>query len=88
MMSNTYAGGEKVVFDLVAGATGALFRGAGWSKPEPIGTWSDGPKATLEIRTLEPGGSYSCRLTGHPYIALPELSESLTQKQLRRLGGS
>jgi len=38
------------VIDFTDKGNSLPYRGAGWSPPEPWGTWTDGPRATLDIR--------------------------------------
>ncbi len=78
LLQPSFPDGANAGIDFKAGGNAKPFEGPGWSSPEPIGTWTDGPEAILALTGFTPArGVLTMRAVadgfcapGHPQVGV------------------
>lgn len=80
-VDHIYVYGEKINF--ATGGDSHRFRTTGWSDPEPSGTWTDGPAASLVFRLNAAEGPLQLTAKLSPNIRPPRLDAQLVHVYVR-----
>ncbi len=81
LLQSSFPDGANAGINFKAGGNAKAFEGPGWSSPEPIGTWTDGPEAILALTGFTPAhGVLTMRMVaggfcapGHPRVGVTVL---------------
>jgi hypothetical protein len=79
---HNYQYGEVISFR--AGGDSARFRTSGWAAPEPSGTWTDGPSASLTLRIARPTRNLLLSMTLQGHVSPPRLPQQTVELYVNR----
>jgi hypothetical protein len=79
LLQETFPDHLTASIDFKAGGNARAFQAGGWSSPETIGTWTDGPTATLVVRGIKPArGRLTIRAVAEGFCASQHPLERVT----------
>ncbi len=69
-LESSFPDGANARINFKTGGNAKAFEGPGWSSPEPIGTWTDGPEAILTLTGFTPArGVLTMRVAAEGFCA-------------------